>query len=555
MQGFIPEKPHRDRLGTFFITWWCWYFLNMSFGVAFNWYLLDFWQQFFLGVSACVPFSQELKHYRLINNVRHFLSTSFAIAIAIEKINTQIFLNFLSSKTIISTTIWLGTILIALFFSLSSFKKWYPLIIAGCVGVALAAASLDSTSLPGTTASSDLKVADHWTEPFAQPQSLQPPTSVPAPASILKIDSPDELLNRFYQQEAENRIVFSKPTTPFDIIILQTCSLGWEDLNEAKIDPRSFFSQFDFLFTNFNSGDTYSIASAIRLLRGACGQGPRKNLYEEVSIACFPFESLRSFGYKTFTAYNHRGDYFGFDRDVGRFGRADPPMNIATLKSERSFFGTTDVYRNYDVLKLWLNTHRSDEFPLALYYNTLTLHSRSYPSKNEEWKHNNISTFQTSYRNLTTDLNLFFKDLSASNRRAIVVVVGEHGAALKETKLQGQTVREIPTPGVSLVPAAIKLFGPEFNSVPHNKSVTIKEPSGYPALYTLINSLLSSKVSDLDQKSLGRFSFNLPTLSQFVVSNNFGTTIRLSDELYYKTNDGKKWEKLPQSIKVPDIIF
>jgi hypothetical protein len=61
------------------------------------------------------------------------------------------------------------------------------------------------------------------------------------------------LLNRFYQQEAENRIVFSKPTTPFDIIILQTCSLGWEDLNEAKIDPRSFFSQFDFLFTNFNS--------------------------------------------------------------------------------------------------------------------------------------------------------------------------------------------------------------------------------------------------------------------------------------------------------------
>ena len=57
------------------------------------------------------------------------------------------------------------------------------------------------------------------------------------------------------------------------------------------------------------------------------------------------------------------------------------------------------------------------------------------------------------------DMATFVRQLEQSGRKAVVVVVPEHGAALLGDRMQIPGMREIPSPSITHVPVGIKLVG------------------------------------------------------------------------------------------------
>ena len=98
----------------------------------------------------------------------------------------------------------------------------------------------------------------------------------------------DELLTTwlsgFYQQQAGLKTSF--PTTqggaPFDVIVLNICSLAWSDLDEVGMRRNVLLDQMDVVFDQFNSATAYSGPAAIRLLRASCGQTSHTALFDPV---------------------------------------------------------------------------------------------------------------------------------------------------------------------------------------------------------------------------------------------------------------------------------
>ena len=64
---------------------------------------------------------------------------------------------------------------------------------------------------------------------------------------------------------------------PFDVVVLNICSLATVDLNAIGVEPRNLFADFDILFSQFNSATSYSGPAAIFLSK--LGQKQVKSNY------------------------------------------------------------------------------------------------------------------------------------------------------------------------------------------------------------------------------------------------------------------------------------
>ena len=93
----------------------------------------------------------------------------------------------------------------------------------------------------------------------------------------------------------------------FDIILVQICSLAWDDLKVAKVLNNPLLSHFDYLFTNFSGVVSYSGPAAIRLLRANCGQTSHADLYKPAPQDCYLLSALQQGGYTPQVALNHDG--------------------------------------------------------------------------------------------------------------------------------------------------------------------------------------------------------------------------------------------------------
>ena len=378
----------------------------------------------------------------------------------------------------------------------------------------------------------------------------QTPTAFAAPQPPRNA-TPDERLDFIYQTEAARKpIVLSVSSTPdMDIVILQICSLGWEDLDAAHIDANPFFSQFDFIFTQFNSADSYSHTAAIRLLRGLCGLTDHDSLFRDAPQECYVLPSLRNLGYLTNTVFNHDGVYSGFTETVQRFGSIDAPIPVTSLYSTRIGFDGSPVYRDYDALSLWLQKRAGDNQPHALFYNSIYLHAGDHEAADKDWwKRTNEANYNTAVTTMTGDLIHFFDDIKTTGRKTIVVLVGEHGAALKKTPLQLQAIREIPLPGITIVPAAVKIFGPGFNDRSRGLMLTNNQPVSYTGLYTLINRLLLSSPTSPSLVSSSIFS-RLPE-SLFFATGDKGIAIQDTTKFWHR-NGSRPFEVLPSFVTIP----
>ena len=189
---------------------------------------------------------------------------------------------------------------------------------------------------------------------------------------------PEQAIQTFYQQQSRLRTEF--PITnlggDFDIVLLNVCSLGWDDLERVNLAKHALFNQFDLLFDNFSSATSYSGPAGIRLLKASCGQTSHQGLYSDANNQCYLFENLASLGFDNDFAMNHNGNFDNFLGMVESQGRVDAKLqSLSGIKIAQRSFDGTPIFDDEQVLNKWLKSRLTSSKPrAALYYNTISLH-------------------------------------------------------------------------------------------------------------------------------------------------------------------------------------
>jgi cellulose synthase operon protein YhjU len=333
-----------------------------------------------------------------------------------------------------------------------------------------------------------------------------------------------------------------KKDAPFDVLILQVCSLSAEDLAHTGMSGHSFFEGFDLRFSNFNTATSYSTPAALRLLQALCGQARHEGLFQGVPAACMLLEGLRSAGYRTSTVFNHEGKLSNkMANELVTYAKADLPMPISGLSQKEVSYDKSPVYGNFDVLEQWWKQRLTSSDPrVALYYNTVSLHVGNHLAHDSRpwWKQEKSATYRELLEKTLSDFDRFFRLLEESNRDVLVIMVSEHGAALAGSEIQGPDLRDIPLPKLTLVPMGVKLIGSGWKK---SAPVRIEDLVSYSVIPRVIN-LATKHHSRGDSFSVDEFSG--VSEARFFAENADAATLIRDQELFYQGKD-RVWKSLP----------
>ncbi len=300
----------------------------------------------------------------------------------------------------------------------------------------------------------------------------------------------NEVLQAFYRKEKAKQVHFPQPgsqAAPFDLLFLHVCSLSWDDMQYAG--KTGDLPKFDVIFKQFNSATSYSGPAAIRLLRASCGQSSHEGLYKPAGQECYLFDALAQLGFQKELLMNHDGH---FDDFIGvlQANRMDAtPLPLDTVPVAYRAFDGSPIHDDLSALQSWWRKRQDEDAPrVAAYYNTLSLHdgNRFVSGKRSR---DTVAGYGRRLGKLMEDFRAFFRQLEQSGRRILVIMVPEHGAALRGSRFQLQGMREIPTPDITRVPVGIRLFGPELSTP--SAPVVVDRPVSYLALSEYVSALLA----------------------------------------------------------------
>ncbi len=359
-----------------------------------------------------------------------------------------------------------------------------------------------------------------------------------APASTQSIN---DWLNSFYTSEAKRQTTFpsSLPADaqPFDLLVINICSLAWTDVEATGLMSHPLWSHFDIVFKNFNSGTSYSGPAAIRLLRASCGQPSHKNLYQPAGEQCYLFDNLAKLGFKRHLMMDHNGAFGNFLKEVRENGNMQEPlMDQSGLPVNLLSFDGSPVYDDAAVLERWQQTVKGEGSGdrSATFFNLLPLHDGNHYPGNSK-----TADYKARAQKLFDELDAFLTQLEKENRKVMVVVVPEHGAALQGDKMQVSGLRDIPSPAITHVPVGIKFIGMK---APHQgPAIEIDQPSSFLAISELVVRMLDGKDFVADNVDWQKLTSNLPQSAP--VSENANAVV-----VQYQ---GKPWVRLSGGDWVP----
>jgi cellulose synthase operon protein YhjU len=354
---------------------------------------------------------------------------------------------------------------------------------------------------------------------------------------------PGAVLQGFFdRQRAVATARFEPVKAPdFDVIVLQICSLSWADMQYAKQGQHPALRQADFIFENFNSATSYSGPAAIRLLRGKCGQAPHDDLYKSPSDSCMLFEQLRNSGFDVEMGLNHDGKFQDFSKLVRSNLGATALQSVAHNEVPAGVlaFDGSQVGRDGDYLRAWWNKRTQKESPaVAYYYNSITLHDGNrLPNSNL----NSLNSYPLRLERLFNDVLSVLGEIRRSNRKALVVVVPEHGAGLSGEYGQLVGLRELPTPAITKVPVFGYWIAPGYKPAATG-TVTVKQSVSYTALSELFGRWLAQNPEQQSQPAWPVLLSDLPD-TRFV-SQQGNITVMESQGAYWIKAPGAAWKML-----------
>ncbi len=353
-------------------------------------------------------------------------------------------------------------------------------------------------------------------------------------------------LAAFYQQQSGLKTVFPAPASaaPFDVIILNICSLAWSDLDEVGMRQNTLLDHMDLIFDDFNSATSYSGPAAIRLLRASCGQTSHTALFDPVPAECQLFSNLQRLGFQSELAMNHDGHFDNFIGELSQYGGLQArPMDISAFPRALVAFDKSPLRRDGDVLNAWWKQRQAEQAQqVALFYNTISLHdgNRIVGADGRA----NAADYKARAQMVLGDMAGFVEAVERSGRRAMIVVVPEHGAALHGDRMQIPGMREIPSPSITHVPVGIKLVGmgtPASGGPRH-----VPEPSSYLALSELVSRVYAlnaqSPPGARDWDSLLQGLPRTPSVSE----NEGAKVIDYGGKPWLQLQGSKAWNPYPE---------
>ncbi|GMQ47634.1 cellulose biosynthesis protein BcsG [Vibrio sp. 10N] len=352
-------------------------------------------------------------------------------------------------------------------------------------------------------------------------------------------------LGQFFSEQAAKSSSLSRldtlPTPPnFDILFLSVCSLAWDDLEYSGNINHPIFKEFDILFKRFNSATSYSGPAVLRILRANCGQQSHADLFNNnLTAQCSLFDQLARLGYQKEVFMNHDGKFDGFNKHIANnIGSFSPAVDIETMTPSQYAFDGTRIYSDGKILSQWEQIAHTK--PTVSLYNTISIHDGNRVVGQSGSR---LMTYKRQQKILLDELYQFFQSLKASNRNVVVVLLPEHGAAVRGDRMQISGMREIPTKAITNVPVGIKFFGDV--TIENRRQIDVEQPVSFLALSDLLSNILSSQMYAGKATSLSSLTQGLPTTP--VVSQNSGTTmLEVNDTQFYSFDDQSWTEYRPR---------
>ncbi|MCL1123635.1 cellulose biosynthesis protein BcsG [Shewanella surugensis] len=355
----------------------------------------------------------------------------------------------------------------------------------------------------------------------------------------------NEIEADFFTSQAKKVISLSNNKNidaPFDLLFLSVCSLAWDDLKMAGLGSHPLLNSFDIIFDNFNSATSYSGPALIRLLRADCGQETHEQLFKNASSnECYLFENLKKIGFTENLLLNHNGIFDSFLNKLKVNGRIDsPPMEKTNLSPYLKSFDGSMIFRDRDVLDLWWSQRNtSPSKNIAALYNTISLHdgNRIISAPDDD----DLSSYQLRLNNLLDDFYDFFKTITLSKRKVIVIFIPEHGVNLRGDKFQISGMREIPSPAIINIPVGLKIFG--YQQQAKKAPIHVSSPSSYLAIAKLVSNLIENNLYQSQEIDINTLMKNLPETP--IVAQNASTTVMEIQNNYYIALDDQTWTEYP----------
>ena len=346
-----------------------------------------------------------------------------------------------------------------------------------------------------------------------------------------------ESLDGFFIEESD-RAAFNRSQkangTPFDILVINVCSLAWDDLKYIKEDNNPLFKRFNFLFTSFNSAASYSGPSIIRLLRASHGQQDQRDLYKPAVDGSLLFNNLNKTGFQVQLALNHDGKFDNLLKEIRNEGGMSAPLfdNTKTTPYLRGFDGS-QVYDDYSVLSHWWDARmKLPNERVALFYNTISLHDGNRALDGSRLE-NSVETYSRRTQKLLSDIDRFYTKVNDSGRQVVIVFIPEHGAAIRRNKNEIEGMREIPSPNVTNVPVGIMLTGKVDAPV---KTNIIERPTSYLAVSDLLSKFVGKAPLGTAAPAPESYLKNIPS-TRFVAENEDSVIMKFGASYYFRSND------------------
>lgn len=365
--------------------------------------------------------------------------------------------------------------------------------------------------------------------------STQAPTTGKAKSDDLK--AVGEWYSAFIDYERERRATMpqglSEKDTPFDILLLSICSLSNDDLAASQLDTHPVFNRFNIRFDEFNSATGYSGPALLRLLNGACGQPSHNDLYGERRTECEVMTRLGTLGYTQRLLMDHSGEYDNFLQSLRDKAGVTAPLDNTKFPLRYMGFDDEEISDSLAVLRHWQRTQaRSKDRRTVTLMNFIALHDGNrLPGRGRS------EPFKPRAKRMFDDLNTFMNELERSGRKVMLVIVPEHGAAVRGDKIQAPRLRDIPNLRITQVPVMVKFFG--LKGLP-TEAIHVTGNTSYLALTSLIGKTLETDYFGKQGGSvpLEDLVQDLPQTNP-VSENGQAQVLKYKDRQYVRMNGGE----------------
>lgn len=399
-----------------------------------------------------------------------------------------------------------------------------------------------------------LSISVWWQQPAPGIQPLLPAATSTQPLAPLGVSAPtpdsanpDTMLAEFYRTQSRvlerpEAAVLADTGLDIDIVMINICSMSWQDLETYNLANHPFLRRQDIIFNQYTSGSSYSGPAALRLLRANCGHVPHEQLFSAANNQCYLTESLAELGYSSQLVLNHTGEFDNFKSLLAEHGGfAGLPVRVADSAPQiMTGFDDTPIYDDLSILQNLLEENvRSATEPRFSFYNTVTLHDGNRLIAGENGLPANANNSARNYpqrlEKLLNDLNTFYDDVKASGRPTLIVIAPEHGSGLQGDAMQLPGVREIPTPALTQVPIMMRLIAPELQRL-GSTPVLVSEPVGTTAISASIYEILGQRPVRNKQLDVAAVVQGLPQ-QPYVAENDSVTVMERELQLWLKIEE------------------